>query len=67
MKAWQSFYVRRLLERSGRAILCLGFRRMIRAAAIQTAIQPWGILILPIAFMVMLPFLRHSPSFRMPA
>jgi hypothetical protein len=29
---------------------------MGRAAAIQTAIQPWGILILPIAFIVMLPF-----------
>jgi hypothetical protein len=29
---------------------------MMRAAAIQTAIQPWGLLILPIAFIVMLPF-----------
>jgi hypothetical protein len=29
---------------------------MLRTAAIQTAIQPWGILILPIAFIIMLPF-----------
>src|SRR5512134_3973155 len=57
MKAWQSFYLRRLLERvRGEPSSVWGLGRMIRAAAIQTAIQPWGILILPIAFIVMLPF-----------
>ncbi|MGE5840066.1 MAG: hypothetical protein ACM34H_09025, partial [Deltaproteobacteria bacterium] len=57
MKTWQSLYARRLLERvRGEPFAAWGFRRMIRAAAIQTAIQPWGLLILPVAFIVMLPF-----------
>jgi hypothetical protein len=57
MKTWQSFYTRRLIERiRGEASPGWGLRRMMRAAAIQTAIQPWGILILPIAFIIMLPF-----------
>jgi hypothetical protein len=57
MKTWQSLYARRLLERvRGEPSPAWGLRRMMRAAAIQTAIQPWGLLILPIAFIVMLPF-----------
>ena len=57
MKAWQSFYARRLLERvRGEPSSAWGLGRMMRAAAIQTAIQPWGLLVLPIAFIVMLPF-----------
>ncbi len=57
MKTWQSLYADRLLERiRGETSSAWGVRRMMRAAAIQTAIQPWGILILPIAFIVMLPF-----------
>src|SRR4030042_6657974 len=57
MKTWQSLYARRLLERIRREpSSAWGLRRMMRAAAIQTAIQPWGLLILPIAFIVMLPF-----------
>ncbi len=57
MKTWQSLYAQRLLERiRGEASPAWGIRRMMRAAAIQTAIQPWGILILPIAFIIMLPF-----------
>jgi len=57
MKTWQGLYARRLLERiRGEASSGWGLRRMMRAAAIQTAIQPWGLLILPIAFIIMLPF-----------
>jgi hypothetical protein len=57
MKTWQSLYARRLLERiKGEASRDWGLRRMMRAAAIQTTIQPWSILILPIAFIIMLPF-----------
>ena len=57
MKTWQSLYARRLLERiRGEASPSWGFRRWIRVAAMQTAIQPWSILILPIAFLIMLPF-----------
>lgn len=57
MKTWQSLYARRLLERiRGEASPAWGLRRMMRAAAMQTAIQPWSILILPIAFIILLPF-----------
>jgi hypothetical protein len=57
MKTWQSLYARRLLERiRGEASSSWGLRRLMRAAAMQTAIQPWSILILPIAFIIMLPF-----------
>jgi hypothetical protein len=57
MKTWQSLYARRLLERiRGEAPSAWGLRRMMRAAAIQTAIQPWSIVLLPIAFIIMLPF-----------
>jgi hypothetical protein len=57
MKTWQSLYARRLLERiRGEASPPWGLRRLMRAAAVQTAIQPWSILILPIAFIIMFPF-----------
>ena len=57
MKTWQSLYTRRLLGRiRGEASLSLSSRRLLRAAAIQTAVQPWSILILPVAFIIMLPF-----------
>jgi hypothetical protein len=57
MKTWQSLYARRLLGRiRGDTPSAWGLRRMLRMAAIQTAIQPWGIFILPIALIIMLPF-----------
>jgi len=57
MKTWQSLYARRLFERvRGESSPGRGLGRMVRAAAIQAAIQPWGIVILPVAFIVMLPF-----------
>ena len=57
MKTWQSLYARRLFERiRGESSPGWGLGRMARAAAIQAALQPWGIVILPVAFIVMLPF-----------
>jgi hypothetical protein len=57
MKTWQSLYTRRLLGRiRGEASPPWGLSRMLRAVAIQTAVQPWSILILPVAFIIMLPF-----------
>jgi hypothetical protein len=57
MKTWQSLYLRHLLERiRGEAPPSWSLRRMLRIAAIQTAIQPWSIFILPIALIIMLPF-----------
>jgi hypothetical protein len=57
MKTWQSFYAHRLLEGvREESSSAWGLGRMMRAAAIQAAIQPWGIFFLPIAFILMLPF-----------
>jgi hypothetical protein len=57
MKTWQSVYAHRLLARiRSEASPRWSLRRMMRAASIQTAIQPWSILILPMAFVLMLPF-----------
>ena len=57
MKTWQSVYARRLLARvRGETSPPWGIRRILRAAAIQTAIQPWSIVVLPVAFIIMLPF-----------
>lgn len=65
MKTWQSLYARRLLGTiKGEVSSGWGLRRMLRAATIQTAIQPWGILVLPIAFIVMLPFPRAFAFFQ---
>jgi len=57
MKTWQSVYARRLLAGiRGEAPPPWGLRRILRAAAIQTAIQPWSILILPVTFIILVPF-----------
>jgi hypothetical protein len=57
MKSWQSLYTRHLLGRiRGEVPPVWSLRRMLRIAAVQAAIQPWSILILPIALIIMLPF-----------
>jgi hypothetical protein len=57
MKTWQSLYTCRLFGRvKGQTSPGWGLRRTLGTAAIQTALQPWSILILPIAFIIMLPF-----------
>src|SRR5512137_2248879 len=53
MKTWQSVYAHRLLAAlRGESLSPWGLRRILRTAAIQTAIQPWSILILPVAFII---------------
>ncbi len=57
MKTWQSVYARSLLARIRQErARPWSLRRILRAAALQTAIQPWGIVVLPLAFVFMLPF-----------
>ena len=57
MKTWQSVYARGLLAAiRSETPPHWDIRRILRAAAIQTAIQPWSIVVLPIAFIIMLPF-----------
>ena len=57
MKTWQAVYVRGLLARiRGEVPGVWSVRRILRATAIQAAIQPWGILILPVALVIMIPF-----------
>ncbi len=57
MKTWQAVYARGLLARiREEGARPWSVRRILRAAAFQTAIQPWGIVVLPVAFVIMLPF-----------
>jgi hypothetical protein len=57
MKTWQSVYASRLLARiRNEGPPRWGLSRILRTAAVQTAIQPWSILILPVAFVLMVPF-----------
>jgi hypothetical protein len=57
MKIWQSVYERRLLAQiRGETVPPWGIRRILRTASIQTAIQPWSIIILPLTFIIILPF-----------
>ncbi len=57
MKTWQSVYARHLLARiRGETAPRWNMQRIWRAAGIQAAIQPWGNILLPLAFVIMLPF-----------
>jgi hypothetical protein len=57
MKTWQSVYARRLLATiRGEEPPAWGARRILSAVCIQTAIQPWSIIVLPVAFIIMIPF-----------
>jgi hypothetical protein len=57
MKTWQSVYARHLLARiRGETTPRWNLRRIWRVAGIQAAIQPWGNILLPLAFVIMLPF-----------
>jgi hypothetical protein len=65
MKTWQSVYTRRLLSQvKGEKPPSWGIHRILRVVGIQTAIQPWGIVILPLAFIVMLPFPQAHSFFQ---
>ncbi len=57
MKTWQSAYARRLLAAiRSEAPPDWGVRRILRTACIQAAIQPWSLIVLPAAFIIMIPF-----------
>lgn len=57
MKTWQSLYARRLLaEVRGMAPTAFGAHRILRTAVLQTIVQPWAAIVLPVAFALMLPF-----------
>ncbi len=57
MKTWQSVYARGVLARiRGEEPPSWGGSRILRVAGLQTAIQPWSFLILPAAFVILLPF-----------
>lgn len=57
MKVWQSAFADRLMASvKGETYEKRGIRQIINAALIQAAIQPWGFIILPISFIIMLPF-----------
>ena len=65
MKTWQSVYARGLLSgiRGGGSVSWNG-RRILRTLVAQTALQPWGIVALPLALVVMLPFPRVLAFFQ---
>jgi hypothetical protein len=57
MKVWQSAFADRLLASvKGGTYESRGIRQTINATIIQAAIQPWGFIILPVSFIIMLPF-----------
>lgn len=57
MKAWQTVFARRLLAHTNRAPLpTWTIGRILRMAALQTAIQPTSLLLVPLSALVMLPF-----------
>ncbi|MEY4388126.1 MAG: hypothetical protein RLY20_3409 [Verrucomicrobiota bacterium] len=57
MKTWQAIFCLRLQSLvSGEPMAPLDFRRCLRIAAAQTAIQPAGLLLIPIALIMTLPF-----------
>jgi hypothetical protein len=57
MKTWQAVYARLLwAEVSGEAAPRRGLRRMLRIAVTQTILQPSGLLLLPVALLLTIPF-----------
>jgi hypothetical protein len=65
MKIWQSAYTGRLLAHiRGDKPPRWNVRRILRVAGIQTAIQPWSFIILPVALIILLPFPRTLAFFQ---
>jgi hypothetical protein len=57
MKAWQSVFASSVAAGiAGEPPPAWNVRRIVRMIAVQTAIQPWGIVALPLSLVVMLPF-----------
>ena len=65
MKTWQSAYTARLLAHiKGEMPPRWNVRRILRVAGIQTAVQPWSFILLPVALIVLLPFPRAIAFFQ---
>jgi|GEM_PF-178921 len=63
MQTWQTVFAVRLLAlRRGDPELRLSFRRLVRLALAQGVVQPWSLLLLPLAMAVGLPF-GHTYAF----
>jgi len=58
MKSWQTVFIRRLMATHIRGIPASGWslRRILRLVVVQTVIQPWSMIVLPIALLIILPF-----------
>lgn len=58
MKSWQAVFIRRLMTTYIRGIPGFGWslRRIARLVVAQTIIQPWGMLLLPAALFLVVPF-----------
>jgi hypothetical protein len=57
MKCWQAIFARQLLAHvTGESLPALTFPRLWRAGIVQTAIQPSGLFLLPLAALIALPF-----------
>src|SRR5262245_33222726 len=64
MKAWQSLYAHQLLTRlCGEPAPRWELKRFLRAALYQTIVQPPGLIILPVALPLILPFGWFYPFF----
>jgi hypothetical protein len=64
MKAWQSLYAHQLLTRlCGEPAPRWSLKRLLRAALYQTIVQPAGLIILPIALPLIVPFGWAYPFF----
>jgi hypothetical protein len=65
MKTWQTVYAGRLLSGiEAQSPPRWGVMRILRAAAVQASIQPWSMLLLPIAFVILIPFPRVLAFFQ---
>jgi hypothetical protein len=57
MKAWQAVFARQLRAlASNRAVPSITFRRWTRILFMQCVVQPFGLFLLPLALLVILPF-----------
>ena len=56
MKAWQSVYTARVIDKVKGEASSSGFKTFVASLITQTAIQPWGFIILPVAMVLTVPF-----------
>jgi hypothetical protein len=64
MKAWQALFAGALLRRLEGSFEAFRFTHFLRALFLQTAIQPWGIIAVPVALIALLPFPRVLSFFQ---